>query len=179
MLPEIRIILPTELPGDITDDDIIADNVHISVKGDGWVQLTGHVKSLFDKYRIYQIASRVNGVKNITNDIKVEAVKTPGMVNPELQTPASIKEQIRTLIDRSAVISQPKNIKIDVDNSDNNIEVEFTGKVNYYREKIFATTIASQVQGVTAVDNNINVEPIGKALDDNSIQSGTRLNTKR
>lgn len=146
-------------------------NVQVTENGDGWIQLTGNVKSLFEKYRIYRIASRVSGVKKITNDIKVEAVQTPGMVNPEMQTPASIKEQIRTLIDRSAVISQPNNIKIAVDNSDNNIDVEFTGNVNYYREKIFATTIASQVPGVTAVDNNITVEPIGKALDDNSIQT--------
>lgn len=146
-------------------------NVQVAEKGDGWIQLTGNVKSLFEKYRIYQIASRVSGVKKITNDIRVQPVQTPGTVNPEIQTPASIKEQIRTLIDRSAVISQPHNIKITVDNSDNNILVHFTGKVNYYREKIFATTIASQVKGVTAVDNNINVVPIGQALDDNNIKT--------
>jgi hyperosmotically inducible protein len=47
--------------------------VHVdSVDGDGTVTLTGTVKSAADRQKAYDDAAKVNGVKRVVNNIKVE-----------------------------------------------------------------------------------------------------------
>ena len=140
--------------------------IDVSAKAPGWIKITGNVNSLFDKYRIYEIASHINGVKKITNDIMVVPRKTPGNVNPNMKPAAMIKQQIRTLINRTAAIDEPQKINVSVDNS----AVKLTGTVSFYREKVFAQTIASQIKGVKSIKNDIKVVPIDKAITDNNIK---------
>lgn len=144
-----------------------ATDVNVSVMGDGWVNLTGQVKSLYDKDRIYEIASRVHGVKRITNDINVVASTTPGNTNAGILPDDMIKQNILYSIKMDAAIDQPQNIKVAVDN---HLAI-LSGKVDFYREKLLAETLASQVLGVDAIQNDIKVVPINKAFSDSDIKA--------
>lgn len=144
-----------------------ANNVNVSTIGDGWVDLTGQVKSLYDKDRIYEIASHVHGVKKITNDINVVASTTPGNTNANMLPSDMIKQNILYSIKMDAAITQPQNIKVNVDNH----LVILSGKVDFYREKLLAETLASQVLGVDAIQNDIKVVPVNKAFSDSDIKA--------
>ncbi len=130
----------------------------VTVNDDGLVTLKGEVNSLYDKFRIYEITSRVQGVKNISNDITV---------NTDLLPEKMIEANIRNMIDGSGVIKEPQKINIEVDNS----LVKLSGNVSFNREKIIAMTLASQANGVKDIENNIIVTPIGKAIDDGNIKA--------
>jgi osmotically-inducible protein OsmY len=130
----------------------------VTVNDDGLVTLKGEVNSLYDKFRIYEITSRVQGVKNISNDITV---------NTDLLPEKMIEANIRNMIDGSGVIKEPQKINIEVDNS----LVKLSGNVSFNREKIIAMTLASQANGVKDIENNIIVTPIGKAIDDDNIKA--------
>jgi osmotically-inducible protein OsmY len=130
----------------------------VTVNDDGLVTLKGEVNSLYDKFRIYEITSRVQGVKNISNDITV---------NTDLLPEKMIEANIRNMIDGSGVIKEPQKINIEVHNS----LVKLSGNVSFNREKIIAMTLASQANGVKDIENNIIVTPIGKAIDDDNIKA--------
>jgi osmotically-inducible protein OsmY len=132
-------------------------SVQVNVADNGVVTLEGDVNSLYDKYRIYEIASRVHGVKDIANNITVNTDMLPGKV---------IEANIRDLINNSTEIKEPQKINIDVNNS----VVKLSGDVTFFREKVAAMTLTSQVDGVTDIKDDIKVTPIGQAVDDNDIK---------
>lgn len=61
--------IETEIRKNMAADSITG--MHIDVK-DGWVTLTGDVKTQSDKDKAYNDASKVNGVKGVTNNIAVK-----------------------------------------------------------------------------------------------------------
>lgn len=132
--------------------------IQVTVNDDGLVIIKGDVNSLYDKYRIYEITSQVQGVKKITNDITVTTDQLPEKM---------IEANIRNMIDGSGVIKEPQKINVEVDNS----LVKLSGNVSFNREKIIAMTLASQANGVKDIENNIIVTPIGKAIDDDNIKA--------
>jgi osmotically-inducible protein OsmY len=133
-------------------------DVQVAVNNNGQVTLTGNVSSLYDKYRIYEITSRVNGVKKVDNNINVNTDMLPAKV---------IQANIRSLINNSTEIQEPQKINVDVTNS----VVKLSGNVSFFREKIAAMTLTSQVDGVTAIKDDITVTPIGQAVSDKDIES--------
>lgn len=132
-------------------------DVQVAVDNNGEVTLTGNVNSLYDKYRIYEITSRVQGVKSVDNSINVNTDMLPAKV---------IQANIQDLINNSTEIKEPQKINVDVTNS----VVKLSGNVSFFREKVAAMTLASQVDGVTAIKDDITVTPIGQAVDDNDIK---------
>jgi osmotically-inducible protein OsmY len=133
-------------------------DINVTVKKDNLVMLKGAVNSLYDKYRIYDIAAKVSGVKKIADDI---------VVNTELVPDKIIEDNIRNTIDGSTDIKEPQRIKVDVKNS----VVKLSGTVNYINEKSAALTIASQEDGVISIDNEIEVTPINEATDDKHLKN--------
>ena len=128
----------------------------VSVNDDGFVTIKGGVNSLYDKYRIYEIISRIQGVKKINNDITVNTDQLPS---------EEVEANIRNMIEGSNAIKEPDKINITVTNS----VVKLTGNVNFYREKVAALSLAAQTDGVTKIKDDITVTPIGKAVDDGEI----------
>ena len=163
-------INPQKLTDEVTaaiSNRYYADNVNVTIKDDGWVDLTGHVKSLYDKDRIFEIASHVHGVKRITNDIDVVARTTPGNTNADILPDDEIRQNILYSIKMDAAIDQPQNIKVAVDN---HLAI-LSGTVDFYREKLIAETLASQALGVYAIQNDIKVVPINQAFSDSDIKA--------
>ena len=122
--------------------------------------------TLYDKDRIYEIASHIHGVTRITNDIRVVPRRTTEIKKTTNIPDDIIEHDVRMLIDKNAAITEPDNINIAVDGS----LVMLSGHVNFYREKILARTVASQVRGVTAIQNNIKVTPVKEAIDDKNLK---------
>ncbi len=133
-------------------------DVQVTVNDNGEVVLKGDVNSLYDKYRIYEISSYVQGVKQIDNEIKVDTDLLPEKI---------IQADIRNLIVNSTAIKEPQKINVDVTGSD----VKLSGNVNFDTEKVVAMTLASQADGVTDIQDEITVTPIGKAIDDSNIKN--------
>jgi len=144
-----------------------AADVNVSVRDNGWVNLTGQVKSLYDKDRIYEIASHVHGVKRITNDINVAAGTVPDNTDAGILPDDMIRQNILYSIKMDAAIDQPQKIKVNVDN---HLAI-LSGTVDFYREKLLAETLASQVLGVEAIQNDIKVVPINQAFSDTDIKA--------
>jgi osmotically-inducible protein OsmY len=132
-------------------------DIQVAVKDNGEVILQGDVNSLYDKYRIYEITSRVVGVKKIDNNITVDTDMLPSKM---------IEADIQNVLSNSNEIKEPQKINVDVTGS----VARLSGNVNYYREKVVAMTLASQVDGVTDIKDDITVTPIGKAVDDGDIK---------
>ena len=131
------------------------DNVDISADDDGNVTLEGQVNTLYDKNLIFETVTRVPGVKTISNQLTVDA---PVIADNVIR--ANILQQLEYV----SSIYEPDKLKVSVDNG----IVFFDGKVNFYREKLMAKTVASWQQGVKGVENRIKVmEPEEAKSDEN------------
>jgi osmotically-inducible protein OsmY len=130
----------------------------VSTDEEGTVAVRGEVDALYDKLNIYQIVSRIPGVKKIIDNVYVN---TP--IVPDDMIKANI---LRTIQDNS-VILEPDKITVNV----NDGMIFLRGTVSNYTEKIMATTISSWQDGVKGVENEINVLPSQEAKSDENIKS--------
>ncbi len=134
------------------------NHLEISVETDGGIKISGAVNSLYDKYKVFEIVSRVSGVKRINDNLLVNTPLVPDNI---------IRTNIENELNRITAIRNPQNIKINVDNG----EVILGGVVSFYREKLLAKTVASWQKGVKGLINNINVLPLSKALSDENLEN--------
>jgi osmotically-inducible protein OsmY len=132
-------------------------NFNISADNNGKVTIEGHVNSLYDKLRIYEIVSQVPGVKYIEDNIVVDTPALPDDV---------IQQNIAGELKLVSSIDEPDRIKIKVDNG----LVFLSGDVSYYREKQMAETVASWQQGVKGIVNEIKVLSPAKAVSDSNLK---------
>ena len=132
------------------------NNLNVTATGNGIVTIKGNVNSLYDKYRIFDIADRVTGVKEIKDMV---AINTP--IVPDKMIKEHLLEEIR--LDRA--ILEPNRIKVHVDNG----EIELDGNVSYYREKLMAESIASWQKGAKGIIDNIKVLPAKEAVSDQNL----------
>ena len=130
--------------------------IYVSSNGNAGIVLKGTVNTLYDKLRIYEIASDVKGVKKIEDLIDIQANPIP---DKEVQQ--NIVEEMHL----NSAILEPDRIKVAVDNG----EVILDGTVSYPREREMAETLASWQNGVLGITNNIKVLPYKKAIDDNNL----------
>lgn len=131
-------------------------SIEVTTNKNGDIELSGTVNTLYDKLRIYEIASEVKGVKKIEDLIDIQANPLP---DKEIQQ--NISEEMHL---NNAII-EPDRIKITVDNG----EVILDGTVSYPREKEMAETLTSWQNGVLGITNNLKVLPYKKAIDDNNL----------
>jgi osmotically-inducible protein OsmY len=130
---------------------------NIKVTGDGLVRIRGDVDVLYDRLRAFDIVSKVEGVKEIQNEI---------VVQPPIVADKVIEASIVEKLGMNQAISEPAGIKVSVDKG----FVFLSGNVHYYHEKLIANSIASWEKGVTGIQDDINVVPnSGKVQDDQTL----------
>jgi len=131
--------------------------VEVSATDDGRVTLEGRTNTLFEKYRIHDIVTRVPGVTKISNQLAVDTKTVPN---------ETIKNHIQQEIKHNQSIIEPDQINITVDDG----LVVLSGKVNYNYEKELIRTITSWQDGVHAIENNIEVMRSREGLSDESLE---------
>jgi len=133
----------------------------ISVSKNGIVKIKGEVHTLYDRYRVYDIVSKVPGVREIEDDLNITV---PMLPDKEIED--NIIEQFKIV--RS--ILEPEKITVHVDNG----VVFLNGEVSFQREKIAAETAASWQKGVKGIVNNLKVLPAKVALSDENLHAVLR-----
>lgn len=127
----------------------------VSCANDGSVTLKGETNTLFDKLRIGELISQIEGVTGINNKIEVHVETTPDNM---------IKNNIEDEFKLNNIILEPEKIIINVDNG----VVNLSGTVSYFREKLMAQSIASWQDGVIDMTSSIKVlSPAAAKSDDN------------
>jgi osmotically-inducible protein OsmY len=128
---------------------------NISANENGVVIIGGEVGTLYDKLKIGELISQVDGVKELNNNITVQN---------EISANDIIKANIEDELQRNDAILEPEKIKVEV----NNGVVTLSGSVSYFREKLMAQTIASWEDGVSNIISNIVImSPVASKSDDN------------
>ena len=123
-----------------------ADAIGVGVK-DGAVILSGHVPSYAEKLAAAQAAERVNGVKAVANDLKVEL---PGAPRDDVD----IAEAIAHVLEW--------NVQVPEDRVHATVEhgwVTLEGEVDHDHQRREVERMARHVRGVTGLLNNITVRP--------------------
>lgn len=110
----------------------------------GIVTLTGSVANYWDKAHAYDVVSRVNGVRDVINNIKVNYL-------PEY-TDASLSKRIRNRLNQNAeTMFISKDIKVEV----NHGKATLSGSVNLWSEYAAAANIVFNTPGVWEVVNKL------------------------
>lgn len=134
------------------------DNLfNITATKNGDVRIEGRVNSLYDKLRIFDIISRVRGVKGIQDFVSVHT-----KMLPDDMIKSNLEDELR--LDKS--ILEPNRIKVTVANG----IVELNGTVSYYRERLMAETIASWQKGAKGIVDNLKVLPPKVAVSDENLR---------
>ena len=131
-------------------------SIEVNTIKNGDIELRGTVNTLYDKLRIYEIASDVKGVKKIEDLIDIQSNPIPDN---------EVQQNIIEELHLNSAILEPDRIKVSVDNG----EVILNGTVSYRREREMAETLASWQNGVLGITNNLKVLPYKKAIDDNNL----------
>jgi osmotically-inducible protein OsmY len=129
--------------------DVDADN--------GLVTLSGQVDNLQAKNAAAQDARNTIGVWNVENDIKVRPVNPP------------TDEDIERYVE-DALLWNPVVERFDLTVVVRNKKVHLYGRVDNAYEKSKAEDVASRINGVAAVDNNIEVEGVWTWKSDRQIK---------
>jgi osmotically-inducible protein OsmY len=124
---------------------------------DGVVTVNGQVNSLNDKYRIFDIVSRIPGVKDIKDMVIINADNVPDQV---------IKQNTEETLHAATSIMEPDRIKVSVDNG----IIFLNGTVSYYREKQAAESIATWQRGALGLVNNLKVLSHKSDISDSNLQ---------
>ena len=120
------------------------------------VQILGDVNTLYDKYRIYDIAATVPGVRHIIDDVQIDSAPLPDDM---------VQNNIRWEMRLDPTILEPDLIKVKVKDG----VAYLDGQVTYKKEKLMMNTIAAWQNGVRAIINNINVMPNKIAKSDGNM----------
>jgi len=139
----------------ITDRDIIhwvknalrndvrgdVSGIEVTVK-DGIVTLSGEVSSLAEKEYATADTRKIRGVKGVINEL---------VVNPAAYNDDDVCHMVRRRILNSAIIQPNNRIEVNCDRG----KVTLSGEVTSWAERDEATLLASEVDGVTEVENRI------------------------
>jgi osmotically-inducible protein OsmY len=133
---------------DLTDrlkesEEINAENINVSTL-EGIVKLTGTADNLMSKEKAEEIASTIQGVHGVINQLHVETVKIPD---------AELKERINTLFEFDPAVDV-NQLAVNV----NNGQVEIVGMVDSWSERELAGYIMKSVEGITSITNRIAVD---------------------
>jgi osmotically-inducible protein OsmY len=118
--------------------------VDVSVNG-SWVTLTGDVNTSFEKWKAFQVASGVEGVTRVFNNIDFEHEWT-------WQPDSEIKDEVKDQLWWSPFVDSD-DVNVEVDNG----VATLTGTVDTWSERQDAEENAYE-GGAKDVDNNLNVD---------------------
>lgn len=126
---------------DIFGWDVVIPDRRLTVKVEhGWVTLGGHVDWNFEKAAAFRAASRIGGVKGISNFIEVESNASAH----------DVRDRIAAAFKRSSAIDSSA-INIEVDGG----TVKLSGRVKGWNERKVAENAAWSAPGVTRVEDEI------------------------
>jgi len=112
---------------------------------DGIVTLTGHSRNILAKERAARLAETIKGVRAIVNRVDVTPL--------ESQTTAELQNDIEAAL-LADPVADSYELGVQVSASG---EVVLTGSVDSWHEKKLAANVVKGVNGVTSVENRINV----------------------
>jgi osmotically-inducible protein OsmY len=133
----------------------------------GVVSLSGNVSNLLAKRRAGRLAETVKGVRSVINQIDVQ----PTVDRPAAEIQADIQ---------NALLMDPATESYNVDPTVADGVATLTGTVQSWQERRLAEKVAAGVRGVTAVQNEIDVNYRGDRPDSdirNDIQEALRWDT--
>ncbi len=122
------------------------------------VNVNGTVHTLYDKYKVFEIISRVSGIKKIDDNL---LVNTPVLPDKEIQ------DNIGNDFNQISAIRDPQRIFVHADNG----VVFLSGQVSFYRKKLLAQSVSSWQKGVKGLNNKIQVLPLQKAMSDKNLEA--------
>ena len=134
-----------------------SEDFKVSANQKGEITVEGGASTLFDKLKISELISEIEGVQVVHNNIEVQTVATADAV---------IKANIENELQLNNVILEPKKIKVEVKNG----VVSLSGTVSYFREKLMAQSIASWQDGILDMKSTITVLPPTVAVSDNNLK---------
>lgn len=120
-------------------DVTMPDRLTVKVEH-GWVTIGGTVDWNFQKKAAFKAASKINGVKGVSNLIEVRARPTP----------SDVRERIVSAFKRSSLLDAA-SIDVDVQGS----TVKLSGRVHGWNERKVAERAAWSAPGVTKVEDEI------------------------
>ncbi|HVW84087.1 MAG TPA: BON domain-containing protein, partial [Bryobacteraceae bacterium] len=138
--PEIARDIVHAMKADVTIPD---DRIKVGVK-DGYVTLDGNVNWNYQRTKVADISHRINGVRDITNNITVQ---------PSV-TPTDVKEKIEGALKRNAELDA-RRISVSVENG----TVQLYGNVRSWFEREEAERAAWGAPGVSKVVDHISIVP--------------------
>jgi hypothetical protein len=112
---------------------------------DGKVTLTGMVDNWAEKRFAERLTRSVKGVRDVENNLKVRP--------PTSLSDSEIEDRIEAALIRDAVLE-----RYDIDITVRNRKAYLYGMVDSYYERDRAGDVASAVQGVVDVENNLGVD---------------------
>ena len=134
----------------------------VQVTPEGKVSIEGSVETLWDRYNIcekktlHELISKVKGVREISNQIIVDAPILPDKM---------IKSNVENELEYNDSIVEPDRVSVNVDNG----IVFLDGTVTYHRELNMIETATSWQRGVKGIINNIEVLPAKRAFSDDNL----------
>lgn len=142
-------------------EEIIAsyytERFNITSNQDGIITVSGEAETLFDKLKIGELISWVEGVKELNNKIEVKTDMLPNKI---------IKINIEDELERNNAILEPEKINITVKDG----TVHLSGTVNNIREKLLAQSISAWQNGVTGMTTDLVVLSPAKARSDENLK---------
>ena len=117
----------------------------------GVVQLSGFVDTDAERQQAEKDASQVAGVRSVQNDLKVNDQQTT--------VGSSIDDSAITTKVKAALVGNPTTKAREIKVTTSHGVVELSGFVDSREVKDTATQVASGVQGVKGVDNELQLKP--------------------
>lgn len=128
----------------VNDPGLEIDGLDVTVKN-GIVTFNGEIDELIDHYRLVRVAEGVRGVKAVETNVTI-------MAEPD----QSVHERVH-----EALSADPETDEYGIDASATDGVVTLSGTVDNWAEAQLAEQIASHVQGVVEIDNQIEWENAG------------------
>jgi len=116
----------------------------------GVVELNGFVDSDANRAAAAQVATNVEGVKEVRNNLEVRGDETAGKVIDDTVITAKVK---------SALIADDTTKAHEINVETQNGVVQLSGFVDSESQKTAATTVARGIEGVSEVHNEISIKP--------------------
>ncbi|KRD79745.1 BON domain-containing protein [Lysobacter sp. Root983] len=117
------------------------DSIQVRVQ-DGFITLTGKANWNYQRHAAESSVRRLNGVKGVINDIKIDPIVTPG----------DIKERISSALKRHADVEAAR-INVEVSNG----RVSITGSVDNWEERRAVERAAWATPGVHMVEDHLRI----------------------
>ena len=149
-------VVTTKVKAALTDDETTkARNINVETYR-GVVQLSGFAATNAEKSRASEVAKGIDGVKEVRNDIEVQA-RTAERSAGDVIDDGVINAKVK-----AALIDNPttKARQINVDTRGG--VVQLSGFVDTNEEKMQATTVARSVSGVQSVKNDLEIKQAAK-----------------